>query len=91
MNCWRRVQPFGQRGEEKEETAETEEHPEEVEDGDSEADDNANQVDEGKKILFPFLFLIFLLIFAEFGKDEDGNLPVEELKRKIKRLSRQSA
>ena len=41
--------------------------------------------------MFTFLFLIFLLIFPVFGKDEDGNLPAEELKRKIERLSRQSA
>ena len=44
----------------------------------------------GKNFVSFFVFN-FLLIFAEFGKDEDGNLPVEELKRKIKRLSRQSA
>ena len=40
----------------KEEAAETEEYPEEVEEGDSEADDNADQVDEVKKFCLLFCF-----------------------------------
>ena len=40
----------------KEDAAETEEYPEEVEEGDSEADDNADQVDEVKKFCLLFCF-----------------------------------
>ena len=41
--------------------------------------------------LFCFNFLLIFRVFCGIGKDEDGNLPAEELKRKIERLSRQSA
>ena len=41
--------------------------------------------------LFCFNFLLIFCVFCGIGKDEDGNLPAEELKRKIERLSRQSA